>query len=647
MSLRTRVLSVAAALICALSASPAASAPRSHSKLDLALRQELAKGTPAEARVIITVLPGARPAVRDQLKQHGDDVFAEFPGIDAFGARVHGRDLELLAGNPAVVSVSIDAEVRAGANVEQGRKTPDRALKYYSGLRTQLGLTGSTSAGEGITVAVIDSGIAPLPDFAGRIKAFIDFTRTGTPIPLETPYDDYGHGTHVAGFIGSSGVESASYAYMGVAPKVQFVIVKVLDKDGKGTTSNVIGAIQWLVANRNTYGIAVMNLSLGHPIFEPAATDPLVQQLEHAVAAGLVVVASAGNYGANPETDETGYAGITSPGNAPSAITVGALRTFGTIERADDDVADYSSRGPTWYDALAKPDVVAPGDKLVSDCAAKSTLSLKFQGLKVSGRTKAGCYMRLSGTSMAAAVTTGTVAIALEAARNANPEGPAVSPNALKAMLQYTAIPVAQKNGTLYDGLTQGAGGVNAAGALTVASLVDTSTPLNAPWVPYAPEPVSIIGGQPYTWAQNIVWGTTAVFNTTVLYLNSLAWADNIVWGTAFDAGDNIVWGTAQFANIVWGTAAETWGDNIVWGTGLLSAVSGDNIVWGTVSGDNIVWGTLRDDNIVWGTGSSEGDNIVWGTTSSRDDDGDNIVWGTRPEGDNIVWGTLDKGVRK
>jgi serine protease AprX len=651
MSLRTPSLLVAAALICALSASPAAATPRAHSKFDLALRQKLAKETPDEARVIIAVLPGTRSAVRSHLKGDGDEVLAEFPGIDALNARVRGRNLLSLENNPAVLSVSVDAEVRpdAGGATDRGvPHVPDRALKYYSGLRAQLGLTGSNNAGEGITVAVIDSGIAPLTDFAGRIKAFIDFTRTNTPVPSATPYDDYGHGTHVAGLIGSSGADSASYAKMGVAPKVAFVIIKVLDKNGRGNTSNVMSAIQWVVANRETYGINVINVSLGHPIFEPAETDPLVREVQRATAAGLIVVASAGNFGTNLETEEVGYAGITSPGNAPSAITVGTLRTFGTIERIDDDIADYSSRGPTWYDAFAKPDVVAPGDRLVSDCSMKSALTLRFGGDKVNGKTKNDCYMRLSGTSMSAAVTTGAVALALEAVANANPSGRLVSPNAVKAILQYTAIPVAHADGTLYDGLTQGAGGLNAAGALTLAALIDTSQPVNAQWVPYVPEPVSTIGGQPYAWSRNIVWGTTVVSDSKVLYVNSLAWADNIVWGTTLDAGDNIVWGTTQIANIVWGTAAEAWGDNIVWGTGLLNAVDGHNIVWGTVSGDNIVWGTLRDDNIVWGTGSAEGDNIVWGTTSSSDSQGDKIVWGTRPdEGDNIVWGSRNKGENK
>ncbi len=107
---------------------------------------------------------------------------------------------------------------------------------------------------------------------------------------------------------------------------MSYVSLRVLNNTGSGSTSHVINAIQWAVANRTTYGIDVINLSLGHPIFEPAATDPLVQAVEAAVRAGIVVVTSAGNMGKNPVTGQVGYAGISSPGNAPSAITAGRGR---------------------------------------------------------------------------------------------------------------------------------------------------------------------------------------------------------------------------------------------------------------------------------------------------------------------------------
>ncbi len=190
-------------------------------------------------------------------------------------------------------------------------------------IATQTAATSRTGAG--VTVAVIDSGMFLDGGAASRLKTTRDFTTASANPPAVSARDGYGHGTHVAGLIGSNQTE-----IKGVAPGVSYVSLRVLDNYGVGATSNVINAVQWAIANKATYGIDVINLSLGHPIFEPAATDPLVQAVEAAVRAGIVVVTSAGNMGTNPLTGQVGYAGISSPGNAPSAITVGAVKTFDT-----------------------------------------------------------------------------------------------------------------------------------------------------------------------------------------------------------------------------------------------------------------------------------------------------------------------------
>ncbi len=267
--------------------------------------------------------------------------------------------------------------------------------------------------------------------------------------------------THVAGLIGSSGA-SSNGKFAGVAPGVKLLALRVLDRKGAGKTSAVIAALEFAVANKDRFGIRIVNLSLGHPIYESAATDPLVQAVEATVRAGLVVVTAAGNYGTNQVTGETGYAGIVSPGNAPSAITVGASNTFGTDRRVDDRVANFSSRGPSWYDGIAKPDVVAPGTGLVSNAAFDSTLVTGHPSLLVtSGYTT---FLRLDGSSMATAVVSGLTAVMLEANNVAAsqrwqeyqstlPKGrrtdytgtTPLTANAVKAMLQVLGHQAAQR----------------------------------------------------------------------------------------------------------------------------------------------------------------------------------------------------------
>ncbi len=509
-------------------------------------------------------------------------------------------------------------------------------------MRATLGLTDDSPIGTGVVVAVIDSGIAPLAGLQ-RTDCGVRRLHVSDACKSTNAFDDYGHGTHVAGLIAGSN--------SGVAPGATLIGLKVLDEDGSGRTSDVIKALQWVRTNKQRYNIQVANLSLGHPIYEKAETDPLVIAVQETVRDGVKVVVAAGNFGINPETGEPGYAGITSPGNSPNAITIGALQTFNTVGRDDDRVAPYSSRGPTWYDGFLKPDMVAPGDSLMSTLPLTSTLMKKL----LERGSENSRYARLSGTSMATAVATGVVATVLEAnGRHAAtvPQRPLgaldVSPlssGAVKALLQFTAIPVRDDDGELYDELTQGAGGINAGGAIALAARIDGSIAPPNYWLTGPSTGAfgsTVIGGQSYAWRQSILWDDNIVWGSGLVTHNQSVWNDNIVWGSddnivwgSTSGDDNIVWGSADDDNIVWGSVAE-WADNIVWGSGLIGLNLDDNIVWGSDdnivwgSDDNIVWGSLDEDNIVWG--SLDDDNIVWGSA-----DDDNIVWGSD---DNIVWGS-------
>ena len=703
-----RFRSVLLAFLVLAVAQPALAGPSSKlHKLDLALREAVTKA-PQPQQVIIRTKAGCRPALRRALVTHGDVIEAEHPTFDALTAFAHGEDLEALANDPCVVTVSSNAVVSSNGAPGQSAGAAAAAklrkvLRLWRGgkpglpdagkpsaqseVRALLGLADDP-AGDGITVAILDSGLEMSEDFDSDRVEFWDFTRGGF---RTRPYDDYGHGTHIAGLIASAPKQHPEYG--GVAPAVHLKIFKVLDKHGRGRTSQVLRAMEYIIANRDLLGVDVINLSLGHPVFESATTDPLVRAVELAVRRGITVVVSAGNNGSNPLTREIGYAGINSPGNAPSAITAGAASTQHTVPRNDDEVAFFSSRGPTWYDGFAKPDVVAPGVALVSNVARRGTLVRDNPSVLVDSR-----YARLSGSSMASAVTTGLVAALMSADHNRptrqTQDGTDLGlrylrPNAYKAILQYTATPLLDPldpDGEAYDLLTQGAGEINGLGALELVGAIDTMGPDGDPrafgeqWVD-APDELThatAFGGVSEAWFDNIVWGTYLARPLDVPYdsavdpmlVNSRAW-DNIVWGTAFytrDDGDNIVWGTVYAwddgtwvlvslqgdDNIVWGTVGrseddnivwgssfkEDWADNIVWGTSFLGIDRGDNIVWGTEGGDggdNIVWGSLTRDNIVWGNLARGTDNIVWG--SYRDFD-DNIVWGNSRGGDNIVWGT-------
>jgi serine protease AprX len=437
---RRRLLFTLTALTLLLSHQSSAGEARAAHKIDRAVAASLAGGGDSQ-RVIVTVSAECLASTRDWIARRHNVVPAEHPLINAVSGRVRNRDIRKLAESDCVQSISADAVVHATALQASGATassvvssavpTLTSTLRDTLGLPHYASLEMSVPNGAGIGVAVIDSGITPTADFQGRITSFYDFTRGGV---ATRPFDDFGHGTHVAGLIGSSG-RLSNYEFQGVAPSVSLSGFKVLDASGAGRTSDVIKAIEYIVANRARLNVHVVNLSLGHPIYARAADDPLVQAVEKASAAGLVMVVSAGNFGQRQADGTLGYAGITSPGNAPSAITVGATVTANTVTRSDDQVAPYSSRGPSWFDAYEKPDVVAPGSRLPAETNVSSYLYTQLSGSHVDAPNGQHLLV-LSGSSMAAAVTSGVVALTMQA-HNQNPyrwQKP-LTPNLVKAIL--------------------------------------------------------------------------------------------------------------------------------------------------------------------------------------------------------------------
>src|SRR5690349_20663659 len=271
--------------------------------------------------------------------------------------------------------------------------------------------------GTGIGIAVIDSGVYQHDDLQSADMKSSRIVYSESFVPGNSSANDaYGHGTHVAGILAGNGHDSAGRFY-GIAPNANSINLRVLDANGGGSDSQVITAINRAIQLKNQYNIRAINLSLGRPVFESYTLDPLCQAVEAAWKAGIVVVTAAGNYGRDNSRNTRGYGTIASPGNDPYVITVGATNTKGTVTLVDDTIASYSSRGPTAVDHIVKPDIVAPGNNVVSLLASTSctlfTSSSRTQvrnsayetlGL-VSGVSNT--YFRLSRTSMATPVVAG------------------------------------------------------------------------------------------------------------------------------------------------------------------------------------------------------------------------------------------------
>jgi subtilisin family serine protease len=376
----------------------------------------------------------------------------------------NSAELSDLAHDATIDHLSGDLPVHGSTAISDASTAADQAR---AGSAPLLGLAGIAGVdGQGIGVAVVDSGIAPHSALALRVVANVSFV-TGDPQVT----DAFGHGTHVAGIIAGdrAAADGVAPEYAGgIAPGANLVNVRVLGPDGSGFTSDVIAGIEWVVANRARYNIRVINLSLGHPVTEACATDPMCEAVNQAVQAGIVVVVAAGNAGTAPD-GRTILGSITSPGNSPYAITVGALNTWGTVDRSDDTVAAFSSRGPSAYDLGMKPDIAAPGTKIVSLQADGAFLPAMYPSIHVAG-TGTNAYMYLSGTSMAAPMISGGAALLLQGSPN-------LSPAQVKFALQNGAT-------TMTDGglLGAGAGSVNFWASRRIA--VDAAAPPSAQTAP-------------------------------------------------------------------------------------------------------------------------------------------------------------------
>lgn len=523
--------------------------------------------------VCYKVVPGAKHLRK--LSRHQGQVTKDLSSLKNLAVTMPASKVDSLSNDPDVAYVAPDRPL-------YGKKTALTAvLDYHTDTLNAPVAWAQGLDGTGIGVAVIDSGISDIPDLHGQKGSRVIFSQNFVGGTSNSANDQYGHGSHVAGIIGGNGARSTgnnyTYTFDGIAPNVNLINLRVLDQNGEGTDSQVIAAIQMAIQLRSTYNIRVINLSLGRPVFESYTVDPLCQAVEAAYQAGIVVVVAAGNDGRDNYNGTNGYATISSPGNDPYVITVGAMKTMGTPSRADDEIATYSSKGPTAIDHIVKPDLVAPGNRIISLYTAGETLNHLYPGNEVQrslyetnqGATPSKTYYVLSGTSMAAPMVSGTAALLLQ-------QNPSLTPDQIKAELMLTASKTFPAYSTYtdptsaityteqYDVFTVGAGYLDIQAALAnTNSFTGVAT---SPMVAYDSTTQSVY----------------FVNNTFAVWGGSSNWSSFAVWGgNAFVSGNFAVWGGSS----PWASFA-VWGGSAPWGSG---TNDGFFAVWGgsTVAADS------------------------------------------------------------
>ena len=515
---------------------------------------------PQSGRISSDLLAGAPVASVDAIVQfRRAPLAADIADISAKGGRLKRsfrhvpaglftlpvQALKGIAAHPQVLYISPDRTVRGKLEFAVPAVGGDIAYNW--------GWTGA-----GIGIAILDSGIhAEHPDVKGRIIWSENF------VPTDPTTDDlYGHGTHVAVAAAGNGTASTgnsfTVTFRGVAPRAQLVNLRVLDRNGQGTDSAVIAAIDRAIALKATYNIRVLNLSLGRGILEDHTLDPLCQAVERAWRAGIVVVAAAGNNGRDNSMGTSGYGTISSPANSPHIITVGAMKDMGTATRADDLMTSYSSKGPTLLDQVVKPDLVAPGNLVIAgvsaDAAIRTTMPdnvVPVPYYKVNNTMNtSSVYFRLSGTSIAAPMVAGAAALLLQKA-------PDLTPDQVKARLMKTASknfpttssstdPVTGATYTVtYDLFTVGAGYLDIPAALSNVELA--TGPATSPRAVFdaADGSTSIVFDSESAWTNAVIWGSAVVWGSPVIVNgDAVVWGGAVIWGSQSSSGFAVIWGS-------------------------------------------------------------------------------------------------------
>jgi serine protease AprX len=477
---------------------------------------QLASAQPAATVSVIVQKAGAGSSLEAMVSDLGGHVTHDLSIINGFAAEMPASAVRQLASAEQLRWVSLNSP-----QIETGRSGGCSQCVNTSRLQNAYIQTIGADRlwneppylqGQGIGVAIVDSGItADSRELDRRLVAEVGFSATST-----SASDGFGHGTHVAGIIGGNGARSSG-AYIGVAPKVNLINVKVSDDIGMATASDVVQGLSWVFENKDRYNIRVVNLSLNNALPESYHTNPINAALEVLWFSGIVVVVSAGNNGVASGTLNNE---ILPPANDPFVITVGATNDKGTPQLNDDSLAPFSAHGTT-MEGYTKPDLLAPGTNITSWLANRNAVLVREHRDHIVGRD----YFRMSGTSMAAPVVAGAVALLLQ-------DEPHLTPDQVKYRLMATAQPFKHNL---------------EAGVLDIYSAVHGTS--------------------------------TEAANADVAVSDFLRPAlEGVLTDTLADGADDLNWGSVNWGSVNWGSV--NWG-SVNWGSVNWGSVNWGSTYWG------------------------------------------------------------------
>jgi serine protease AprX len=518
--------------------------------------------------VIVRELDGAGNAPERAVSAFGGSVGRQLDVLGGFTASVPSDRLDALRGVAGVASVTEDAGLALQSTDVESQAA--QAGSLYTIANQVTGASAMWDAGytgKGVDVAVIDSGVVPVDGLKGtKVVNGPDLTLENTT-PAKN-LDTYGHGTNMAGIIAGRDSAAASVSgnssdFVGMAPDSRIVSIKIADAKGQTDVSQAIAAIDWVVQNRNKNGlnIRVLNMSFGTDGVQDYLLDPLAYAAEQAWHKGIVVVVAVGNEG-------FGTSKVNNPAYDPYLIAVGSDNANGTATTADDAISSFSNTG----DGTRNPDLVAPGEKVVSLRNAGSYLDTTYPAARIGER-----LFRGSGTSQAAAVVSGAAALLIS-------QRPELTPDQVKALLTGSAAAI--------PGATAAQQG---AGLVDLAKAKDTATPANATQSFALSTGIGSLemsrGSVHVTVAGREVRGEVDIRGKA---FNATSWAAGLKNGTNWNG---VSWSGVSWSGVSW--SGVSW-SGVSWSGVSWSGVSWSGVSWSGVSWSGVSWSGVSWSGVSW-----------------------------------------------